>query len=252
MGGAPPPDLVKNTSPAKALVVGGFSDCASILTSDSLMDLDCFTSAVPGCSSPVSSGGSPPSLKMCSSPGPETKLHLQGSYEPAVSRHSNLLVKSVPGRVVTPLSYSSKDFPCLFEAASEPFFSDPAGDVYMGGTIPLVNIAAPAMVPLVGGFSKCASMDLGCQTDVVPGRSFPTGEMYIGGTSPKLDKVQNARRLSELAALSIGGNSSGVKHTGGSSFLVSSKNVYKPAASSCSYVSKLAGGGSGNTFTFPS
>ena len=129
----------------------------------------------------------------------------------------------------------------------------------MGGTIPLVNIAAPAMVPLVGGFSKCAiasssdsSMDLGCQTDVVPGRSFPTGEMYIGGTSLKLDKVQNTRRLSELAALPIGGNSSGVEHTGGTSLLVSSKNVYKPATSSCSYVSKLAGGGSGNPFTFPS
>ena len=38
------------------------------------------------------------------------------------------------------------------EAAPEPFLSDPAGDVYMGGTIPLVNNAAPAMVLLVGGF----------------------------------------------------------------------------------------------------
>ena len=38
MGDAPP-DLVKNTSPAKAPVVGGFSECASILTSDSLIDL---------------------------------------------------------------------------------------------------------------------------------------------------------------------------------------------------------------------
>ncbi len=39
MGGAPPPDLVKNTSPAKAPVVKGFSECASILSADSLMVL---------------------------------------------------------------------------------------------------------------------------------------------------------------------------------------------------------------------
>ena len=43
-------------------------------------------------------------------------------------------------------------FLAFLEAAPEPFLSDPAGDVYMGGTIPLVNNAAPAMVLLVGGF----------------------------------------------------------------------------------------------------
>ena len=111
MGGAPP-DLVKNTSLAKALVVGGFSECASILTSDPLMDLGCPTGAVLGCTSPVSSGGSPPSLKMCSLLGPDTTLHLGGSYEPAVTMQNDLLVKRVPDRVVAPLSYSLKDLPC--------------------------------------------------------------------------------------------------------------------------------------------
>ena len=47
MGGALP-DLVKNTSLAKDLVVGGFSECASILTSDPLMDLGCPTGTVLG------------------------------------------------------------------------------------------------------------------------------------------------------------------------------------------------------------
>ncbi len=56
---------------------------------------------------------------------------------------NDLLVKGVPERFVTPLPYSLKDFPCLVEAATEPFPSGPAGDVHMGGTTPLVKILRP-------------------------------------------------------------------------------------------------------------
>jgi hypothetical protein len=77
---------------------------------------------------------------------------------------NDLLLKRVPERVVTPLSYSLLDLACPVVVVQDScslvpagdlhmgVLSDPVGDVYMGGTIPPVNNAPPAMVPLVGGF----------------------------------------------------------------------------------------------------
>ena len=69
------------------------------------------------------------------------------------------LLREVPERVVTPLSYSLMDLanPVVAAQDSSPV---PAGDVHMGGRPPpdLVKNTSPANAPVVRGFSECASI----------------------------------------------------------------------------------------------